>query len=205
MTDWDLELEKLLNKPLDWAERNLPERYRQASVDRLPPERRRIAEAYLAAFTPESPLGNRQRNGLVIYGDAGTGKTFLAAAIGRELAARLGRRHWPVWREVHRLAQQLRDEIGNTESPTRRVRDSLVDPDRVLILDDLGAERDSDFLAEQLEAVIIRRYDDCLPLLVTTNLSLEDIKSRYGARVYSRLFEMADLVQLTGPDRRLAS
>jgi DNA replication protein DnaC len=204
MIDWDSELEKLQHRPLDWAERNLPGRYQHANLDMLPPERRKLAEAYLEPFTPESPLGNRQKNGLVLYGDTGTGKTFMAAAIGRELAARLGRHHWPVWREVHQLAQRLRDEIARTDLPSRRERDALIDPNRVLILDDLGAERGSDFLAEQLETVIVRRYDDCLPLVVTTNLGPDEIKTRYGGRVYSRLFEMASIVRLTGTDRRMA-
>jgi len=197
------ELARLLGEPDDWESRQLPPRYRSASLEMLDPGRQKAVQEYVAQFTAESPLGDRERNGLLVYGGAGVGKTFMAAVIGKEIARKLGRRHWPIWREVHKLAQQLRDELGNTASPSRWIRDSLVDPEKLLILDDLGAERDSDFLAEQLEAAIVRRYDEQLPVLITTNLDPEGIKARYGTRVFSRLWQMCRVVHLTGPDRRL--
>lgn len=76
---------------------------------------------------------------------------------------------------------------------------------KLLIIDDLGAERQSDYMLEQVYNIIDSRYKNGQPLIVTTNLPLSEIKNpsdiKYS-RIYSRIIEMCVPIKFEGPDRR---
>ena len=77
----------------------------------------------------------------------------------------------------------------------------------LLILDDFGMERDTDFALEQMLVLIDSRYRSRKPLIVTTNLNLDEIRNpadRDHARIYSRVLEMFVPVMVGGTDRRKA-
>jgi DNA replication protein DnaC len=69
-------------------------------------------------------------------------------------------------------------------------------------IDDLGAEKRSDWVLEQLYALINERYEAQRSILITTNLKVEELEEQIGARTVSRLSQMCDLVELQGHDRR---
>ncbi len=85
---------------------------------------------------------------------------------------------------------------------------------KLLILDDIGAEKASEWTQERLYSVIDHRYANCLPLIVTSNLPPGDLPGKpgaaprnplagqIGARAESRLAEMCEVVAMTGTDRR---
>ena len=76
----------------------------------------------------------------------------------------------------------------------------------LLIIDDFGAERSTDYAMEQVFYVIDERYKTNLPLIVTTNLSLDDLdnpKDQAHQRIYDRLLAMCTPVRFQGPSHRM--
>ena len=75
----------------------------------------------------------------------------------------------------------------------------------LLILDDLGVERNTSYAMEQMFQVVDRRYRSCKPLIVTTNLSLEQMKNAPDvehSRIYGRIFEYCAPILFSGKDMR---
>lgn len=72
----------------------------------------------------------------------------------------------------------------------------------LLLLDDLGAAKTSEWTEELTYRLINHRYEHMLPTLITTNLPTAELRTALGDRVASRLAEMTERVILTGPDRR---
>jgi DNA replication protein DnaC len=75
----------------------------------------------------------------------------------------------------------------------------------VLILDDIGAERLTDFVAETFYLIVNGRYNKMLPTIFTSNFTIGELSERVGDRIASRIVEMCDLVELIGEDKRMAS
>jgi len=71
-----------------------------------------------------------------------------------------------------------------------------------VILDDIGAERPSDFAAEQLFTIIDLRYRTKRSTFFTSNCTLKELESQIGNRSVSRIFEMCEGVRVTGSDWR---
>ena len=72
----------------------------------------------------------------------------------------------------------------------------------LLVLDDLGVERETAYRLERLEGVIDYRYRNKLPMAVTTNCSMKELEERYGERLTSRLLKQCVIVEMSGKDRR---
>lgn len=72
----------------------------------------------------------------------------------------------------------------------------------LLVIDDIGVESVSEWLAEQMFLVINQRYENRLPVIVTSNQSLEDLARTHRPQICSRLQEMCRVVQFKGADRR---
>ena len=123
--------------------------------------------------------------GLLFWGDVGTGKSFIAGCIGNELLNRGVRVQMT---NFSRLMNRLTDlQMGDRNG----FIDSLNSFD-LLILDDLGIERNSEFAKEQIFSIIDSRYRSGLPMIVTTNLTLDELLSPadlWRKRVYDRVLE----------------
>ncbi len=137
---------------------------------------------------------------LLFSGKTGCGKTHLAVAIVRELVKRNA-----VYRVRFITAPEFLLEIRATFKSGDGVTESDIldkySKCELLILDDLGAEKVSDFTIQSLYLVIDRRNRDLRPTIVTTNLTLEEIETQIDARMASRLADMK-VVKLTMPDYR---
>lgn len=135
--------------------------------------------------------------GILFYGNVGTGKTFYASCIANAL---LERRVPAAATSFPRLLNLLQ---GAQEK--QKLLDSLARY-KLLILDDLGVERDSTFGLEQIFNIIDARSHVHLPIIVTTNLTLEELEhpsSMQYKRIYDRVLEMCPvLIKLTGDSRR---
>jgi DNA replication protein DnaC len=161
-------------------------------------EARVRVEGWLAGY-----LAGERRN-LVLGGPVGVGKTGLAVSCARELAAALVPVRFVVWRDyLHDVVDRLHTDEPATDSALYGVA--------VLVLDDLGAERPTDFALNELAVLVERRWQRQLPMVVTTNYSGKDLVDRLGhadlvvgARIVSRLFEAAQLERVGGRDRRIA-
>lgn len=115
--------------------------------------------------------------GLLFYGPPGTGKSFLAACIANAL---MQRRVPVLATSIIKLTQARPEDIAET---LRRMQGA-----KLLLLDDFGAERGTDFKVEQVFSIIDHRYTTNKPLIVTTNLSMQEMKSGADMR-YNRIFE----------------
>ena len=150
-----------------------------------------LAKNYVAQF-PEMLSRNQ---GLLFWGDIGTGKTYTACVIANEL---LDRGYTVYSLSFAKLFQQVN---GSEEELMYRVK--TVD---LLILDDLGTERTTDYGSEKVYAVIDARYRCGKPAIYTTNLTLTamrevgDIRQK---RIYDRIFQNCFPLQFNGQSRRL--
>ena len=135
--------------------------------------------------------------GILFYGSVGTGKTFYASCIANAL---LERRVTATATSFPRLLNLLQ---GAQEK--QRLLDSLARY-KLLILDDLGVERDSTFGLEQIFNIIDARSHVHLPIIVTTNLPMEELRNPSSmpyTRIYDRVLEMCPVaLKLTGDSRR---
>ncbi len=131
--------------------------------------------------------------GLLMEGPVGCGKSHLAVAILREV---VGKGYSGLYYNSPDLLRDIRatfnDQGGATEDD---LIDEVTEVD-LLVLDDLGAEKISDFVLDRFYLIINKRYEGCKPLIVTTNLTQHELSNRLGDRVVSRLAEMC---QVFGP------
>lgn len=139
--------------------------------------------------------------GVWFTGDTGTGKTTLAMLVSRE-ALRAG--HTVAIYSVPRLLAEIRNTFdSNSRSSYSDLFAKLTAVD-LLHLDDLGAEQQTDWVLEQLYAIVNERYEDSKALVVTTNLDEIQLKEQIGERTVSRLIEICgDPLPLFGADRRI--
>lgn len=136
--------------------------------------------------------------GLCLFGNVGTGKTYAAACIANAL----------IDKGVRVIMTDFSRVINSMQSYDTKDKNGYIDDIcgcDLLILDDLGAERQSDFALQICEQVIDERAKNKKPLILTTNIPLETIKNppdvKY-ARMYSRILEMTVPVQSAGTDKR---
>lgn len=138
-----------------------------------------------------------KNQGLLFWGDVGTGKTFSAACIANAL---LDRRIPVVMTSFVKLLESVQSFKEDEEKLMSQLNRA-----KLLIIDDLGAERGTDFALEKVYNIIDSRYRARLPMILTTNLDLEDMKRvtdiRYS-RIYDRIFEVCYPVKFTGPSFR---
>lgn len=162
-----------------------------------------------------------QGESVLLTGGAGRGKTHLAVAILREYFLNIVPtfdkntnkpvmvKNPPVFCNVVDLLAEIRDTF-KTDS---QVSDSeVVDKyakTQILALDDLGVEKTSIWSVQTLYRILNRRYESNMPLVITTNFSLEAIENNFneisdytGTRIISRLAEMGKVLNLTGEDKR---
>lgn len=186
----------------------LPRRFRGVSFDRPPVTemarepgtRNQIAE--VREFSEQIDERLDQGGGLWIQGDTGTGKTTLAMLVSK--AALDAGRTAAIYSLPGLLARIRRTFDGEAgEDSYFTFFNRLVSVD-LLHLDDLGAENRTEWVLEQLYAIIDRRYSDQRSILVTTNLEEPQLFEQLGDRIVSRLTEICgDPLVLKGSDKRL--
>ena len=71
------------------------------------------------------------------------------------------------------------------------------------ILDDVGAEKLSEWVQETFYLIINKRYEEMRPTIITSNFNINDLAQRIGDRTVSRIVEMCDIVELKGKDKRM--
>lgn len=152
-----------------------------------------IAKRYVENFNEIFYKGNGVLKGILFWGGVGTGKSYTAAAIMNELLNQMQ----PV---VMTSFIKLLDEIGclNNDTSGYMVR---MNQAKLLIIDDLGAERGTDFALEKVYDIVDSRYRTGKPTILTTNLELSHMKNcediRYS-RIYDRIFDMCYPVKMGG-------
>jgi DNA replication protein DnaC len=142
------------------------------------------------------------KNMLIYLGNPGSGKTYLCAALIKYC--------WPrfesvrFWRESHFMAR-----LGKSmnEGMSARAEVPFMIDDEFLIYDDLGSAGEdktgSTFKSDIIFDIIDTRYNSMKPTVITTNLTVEEMKDRYAPRTLSRLFARENcLIEIRDVDRR---
>jgi DNA replication protein DnaC len=179
----------------------IPVRFRNASLGALPREVRDPCHRWAEAWAHDSP----EAGALLLIGPVGTGKTYAAVATAREYEV-------PLFVPVVELLDALRPggDLGTitrqgvtvTAGPVGMQRFAAGVETGLVILDDLGAERPTEWTAERLYAIVNRRWMDQQPTIVTANTTPEKMAETFGPRIYSRLVHNATVVRVGGEDRR---
>ena len=197
---------------------NIPPNYRDASLDNFqmptdnPVARQGLGTVLMQvrSFTREFPT--KDRPGLLLIGEPGTGKTHLAVAAMRAL---LDKGHECLFFDYQNLLNKIRSGYDAASGAADREAYRAVLDVEVLLLDDLGAHRVTDWVEDTVTAIITHRCNEKKPLIATTNLTDEErgkefamlggdkktIRERtlaemIGTRARSRLHEMCRVVRM---------
>lgn len=161
--------------------------------DMSKPEITSIAKKYIENFKTFKNIGK----GLLFYGPVGTGKTYAAAEIANALID-MGK---PVlMTNFSRIINKLQSSFEGRQEYI----DGLNEFD-LLILDDLAAERQTEYMLENVFNVIDARYRAKKPFIITTNLSIEQLKNPENiatARIYDRILERCFPIEVKGASNR---
>lgn len=155
-----------------------------------------ICQRYVENF----PKMKAKGKGLMFLGGFGTGKTFFAACIANALLD-----------EGFSVLMTNFPRLVNTIHGMREGKQEYIDSLNkysLLIIDDLGVERQSEYVAEIVQNIIDSRYRAGLPVVITTNLSPKDFSETQDiakSRLYSRISEMCLPLIVKGVDRRKAN
>lgn len=138
---------------------------------------------------------------LYFYGTVGTGKSFLSCCVAKELIDK-------GYLVIYFSATQLFDALSKStfEKDSREavsgISDDIYDCD-LLIIDDLGTELTNSFVSSQLFSCLNNRHLRKKSTIITTNLSLGELRDRYSDRIFSRITSNYDVCKLTGRDIRM--
>jgi DNA replication protein DnaC len=186
----------------------IPPKFRGVSFDRPPvSDMARDLQARAAVQAVKRYLANLDENlrggrGVWLYGGPGTGKTTLGMLVSKHaLEAGHSVAIYSLPKLLARLRRTFESEPGGDSYLTFFERLTAVD---LLHIDDLGAEKRSDWVLEQLYALVNERYESQRAILVTTNLDEPELKEQIGHRTVSRLVEMCGdcMIPLAGDDHR---
>ncbi|GHH58162.1 ATP-binding protein [Streptomyces candidus] len=182
----------------DWAlkrwETATPYRYQNATA----------TDAAVLEWATAAATAPRDAGFLLLTGPFGTGKTHQAYGALRHIAD-TGPEHYEVIALTAPDMYALLRPQGSDRGPEYEVRRLMRVP--LLLIDDLGTEKISEFTEEATYRLLNERYNECRPTIITSNLPTQDrngpdLVDKLGERITSRLSQMTTVVEISGRDRR---
>lgn len=138
--------------------------------------------------------------GLFIHGETGSGKTHLLGCMANHLIENNVETIYIVYAD---LLDRIRETFGDDRTETESSIIRKINSAKVLLIDDLGMEKNSEFAQKYLGQIIDHRYRNMLPTIITSNFTLSELKDRskndmYGERVIWRCVETSHIFHLSG-------
>lgn len=169
------------------CDRMFPKRYRTATVD----------DPDVATWVDATVGDPGSGRSLLLVGPVGGGKTWQAYAALRAVAAELPGLDWAAVTFADFTASLRPRPSVDTEAAMERYRSA-----GLLLLDDIGVAKGSEWVEEITYRIVNHRYDAMLPTIYATNLATGELRESVGDRIASRMAETCTRVLVDGPDRR---
>ena len=169
----------------------LGERFESSTFDSFK-DREGASEAFKRCLDYCDNFDAYKEVSLVIWGDPGNGKSHLAAAIAKTLKTQ-GKT--TVFQTVAELLERIRNTFNSNNRETEKIILSALYDCDLLILDDIGAEKISDWVLDVIFRIVDGRYRKMRPILYTSNFKPVDLKDRVGPRVYDRLLGTSIIIE----------
>ena len=188
------------------ADARIPRRYQHCDLGNFRAYNESLSRARARAVKLAEAFPVVER-GLFLEGPPGVGKTHLAVAVLRQVVATRGAKGlYYDTRDLLRVIRSTYNPVGRT-TEIEVLRPVMTA--ELLVLDDLGAEKTSEWVEETLSLIVNTRYNERRPTIFTSNYEAQpddtdpnSLLCRIGFRMYSRLHEMCEFVALDAADYR---
>jgi DNA replication protein DnaC len=179
---------------------NIPKRYENVKYEDISEDLKKLVNDMLIT-----------KKGIFIHGPVGTGKTHILWAIRKRFFeintenrlkgsyATIGSMLWNTTELLHEIKQEY-----NTKSNEWDSMGDAKNHEGILFLDDIGAEKLTEWVLETFYLIINGRYENMRPTVFTSNLSIAELAEKIGDRTTSRIVEMCEVYEIKGKDRRLS-
>lgn len=147
----------------------------------------------------ELVASGKETDNLLLSGGVGLGKTFLCSAIANRCLQARKTVVYLTFPDLVDLIRRRKFEEADSEVDS----ENWLNGADLVILDDLGAEKVTEFVIQELFVLINHRVNRRLPFVISTNLSLKDLEGTYTSRIYSRIVGTSRILRLQGEDLRL--
>jgi DNA replication protein DnaC len=190
------------------AEARIPPRYQKCDLDNIvlyPNEQLQRAVAIARRFADQFPVVEK---GLFLNGPPGIGKTHIGVAVLKQVVRTRGARG--LFYDTRELLRIIRSTFNPvTKTAEMDILQPVMEAD-LLVLDDLGAEKPSEWVEETMNLIVNTRYNERRPTIFTSNYEdlpdqegdPQSLKARVGFRIHSRLHEMCEFLEYDGADYR---
>lgn len=185
-----------------WERTNIGDYFKQCTFDTYDDHDERFAYKRVCERYAKEFIDNNEGEGFVLYGTLGVGKTHLVTAVGNYLVYEQGISCY--FAPVSTLMRDIQKRFNKKNADEKDDPERLCKTVDLLILDDLGREKTSEWSQQILFDIIDARYRAKKPILITTNLNPEGyaFQENIGDAAMSRIYNMCRFYNIKGEDYR---